>query len=102
MINLGPTNYEIKFGMYPMQNKLVGSINKLAWLIWLSVKLKWPIWFIVNHNGPLNMVNLTKLRSSWWTFGLFDQMFGLSHGQKCHFNEMFKSKITRFFHTLGL
>jgi len=26
--------------------------------------------------------------SSWWTSGLFDQMFGLSHGQKCHFSQM--------------
>jgi hypothetical protein len=38
MPNLGPTSYELKFGIYPRQNKLVGQITKLVWLIWLNVK----------------------------------------------------------------
>jgi hypothetical protein len=33
MLNLRPISYELKFGMYPKQNKLVGEIDKLIWLI---------------------------------------------------------------------
>jgi len=36
---------------------------------------------------PLSMVNLIKPWLSLWTSVLFDQMFSLSHGQKCHFNK---------------
>jgi hypothetical protein len=36
---------------------------------------------------PLRMVNLIKPWSFCRTSGLFNQMFGLSHGQKCHFSQ---------------
>jgi hypothetical protein len=47
---------------------------------------------------PLSMVNLIKPWSFCWTFGLFNQMFGLSHGQKCHFSQTSQSKVTHIFH----
>jgi len=50
----------------------------------------------------LNMANLIKPWSSRWAFNLFNQMFGLSHGQKCHFSQMFQSKVTCVFHAPGL
>jgi hypothetical protein len=37
---------------------------------------------------PLSMVNLTNLGHLDGPLAFFDQMFGLSHGQKCHFNQM--------------
>jgi len=50
----------------------------------------------------IRMANLTKPWSSWWTFGIFKQMFGLSHGQKGQFSHMSQSKVTCSFHALGL
>jgi hypothetical protein len=41
----------------------------------------------------IKYVNLMKTWLSLWTFRLFGQMFGLSHGQKGHFNQMFQIKV---------
>jgi hypothetical protein len=49
----------------------------------------------------LSIVNLTKPWSSSWTFGFFDQMFNLLHGKKCHFSQMFQSKVIHVFHALN-
>jgi len=97
MFNIGPINYEFRYGMYPMQNKLVGWITKLVWLIWLNVKSQWPL-------SMVKKVNLVWIKpwSFWWTSSLFDQMFGLSHGQKSQFSQMTQLKVTRVFHVLSL
>ncbi len=50
----------------------------------------------------LTIVNLTKPCSSWWTMAFFEQMFGLSHGKKCPFNQMSQSKVVHAFHALSL
>jgi hypothetical protein len=55
-----------------------------------------------NSQWPLSMVNLTKPWSSWWTSDHFDQMFGLSDGQKSHFSQTSQSKVIHVFHGLGL
>jgi hypothetical protein len=31
--NLGPTSYELRFGMYFKQNKFVSEVTRLVWLI---------------------------------------------------------------------
>jgi len=77
MPNLEPTNYELKFGMYAKQNKLVGQIN-VVYLTKCQIRMA----NLTNYKSQwtLSMVNLIKLWSSWWTPRLFDQIFGLSHG----------------------
>jgi hypothetical protein len=47
---------------------------------------------------PFNMANLTKSWPFWWTFVHFDQMFGLTVGQKDHINQMYLSNVTYVFH----
>jgi hypothetical protein len=42
--------------------------------------------------------NLIKPWSSQWTSEIFDEMFGLSHGQKGHFKQMSQSKVINVFH----
>jgi hypothetical protein len=63
--------------MYPKKNKLEGQINVVD-----LTKCQIRMANLTNYKSqlPLNMVNLTKLWSSWWTPGLFYQIFGLSHG----------------------
>jgi len=77
MPNLGPTNYELKFGMYPKQNKLIDQINVVD-----LTKCQIRMANLTNYKSqwPLSMVNMTKPWSSWWTPRFFDQIFGLSHG----------------------
>jgi len=66
MPNLKPISDELRFGMYPKQNKLVNLKTRLVWLIWLSVKSQWPIWLIINHNGH-------SIWSIWLNLGYFNK-----------------------------
>ncbi len=44
------------------------------------------------------MVNLIKPWPFWWTFVHFDQLFGLTLGQKGHLGQMYWSNVTCVFH----
>jgi hypothetical protein len=92
MFNLQPISYEFKIGMYPMQKKTCSLNNQISMVDLTKCQIRMANLTICKSQWPLSMANLTEPWSSWWTSRIFDQMFGLSHVQKNHFNQMSRQK----------